>query len=101
MEGFRRLIVVDCAVMGLEPGEWRRLTLEEANLVGEENGPLSLHNAGLRDALRLAQALNIVPPQVIIYGVQPDHVEWDRPMSAAVARVLPEVVQAILAEVEK
>jgi len=98
MENYQRVILVDCAMMGLQPGRWQRFTLDDANLLGENNSELSLHNASLRDALRLADALNVLPPEVVIYGVQPASVEWGRPMSDQVRAALPTIAQAILEE---
>lgn len=111
MEGFERLILVDCARMAPRPGEnggapprpgtWRRVELEETNLLDGEATPLSLHDANLRDALRLAEALDLLPRQVILYGIQPATLEWDRPMSAEVSAALPGVVQAVLQEIRE
>lgn len=110
MEGHRRLILVDCATMGeregvdgrrlaVPAGQWRRFSLDESRLLTQNASALSLHNANLRDALQLAEALGVLPPETIIYGIQPETVEWDRPMSASVSAALPAVVQAILDEV--
>jgi hydrogenase maturation protease len=100
MEGFQRVFLIDCALLGLRPGEWKRFTLQESNLLDAENSPLSLHNAGLPDALRLADALHILPKQVIIYGIQPDRVEWDQAMSDEVKDAIPEIARAILEEIK-
>lgn len=100
MDGFDQVIFVDCAAMGLQPGEWKRFTLDEAQLLGGAESNLSLHNTNLAGALKLAEALNVLPPEVIIYGIEPASVEWDRPMSQAVAQVLPQVAQAIVDEVK-
>ncbi len=109
LEKVERLILVDCAKMAPYPGEngqapptpgtWRRLVLQETRLLDGELTPLSLHDANLRDALRLAEALDLLPQEVIIYGIQPASVEWDRPMSAQVSAALPEVAQAVLQEI--
>ena len=109
MEGYQRLILVDCATIGARPGdedhreiqagEWRRFTLKEVNLLNQEPSSFSLHRSNLQDALELAQALDILPPDVIIYGIQPARIEWDRPMSAQVTAALPAIVRAILDEV--
>jgi hydrogenase maturation protease len=111
MEGFERLILVDCARMAPRPGEngqtppkpghWRRLELEEISLLDHEATPVSLHDANLRDALRLAEALALLPQQIILYAIQPASVEWDRPMSAQVSAALPAVVQAVLQEIRE
>jgi hydrogenase maturation protease len=111
LENVERLILIDCAKMAPPPGEngqvppkpgsWRRLELEETRLLDGEATPLSLHDADLRDALRLAEALDVLPAKVIIYGIQPASVEWDRPMSAQVSAALPAVAQAVLQEIGK
>jgi hydrogenase maturation protease len=98
MANYRRVILIDCVRFGGKAGDWRRFALQETELLGEA-GTLSLHHASLRDALTLAEALDMLPPEVIIYGVQPASVEWDRPMSEDVAAALPQVAQAVLAEV--
>jgi hydrogenase maturation protease len=94
----RRVILIDCVRFGGRAGDWRRFALQETELLGEA-GTLSLHHASLRDALLLAEALELLPPEVIIYGIQPASVEWDHPMSEEVAAALPRVAQAVLDEV--
>lgn len=98
MADYRRVILVDCVRFGGKAGEWQRFALQEAELLGTEGG-LSLHHASLRDALLLAEALDVLPPEVIIYGIQPASVEWDHPMSKDVVAALPQVAQAVLDEI--
>jgi hydrogenase maturation protease len=98
MEGRRRVIVVDAADMGRAPGQFLRCTLDEANLLSKDR-PLSLHEAGLCEALLLAHALNLLPDEVVILGVQPASVEWDRDLSPEVRAALPALVAAVVAEV--
>jgi hydrogenase maturation protease len=98
LEGRRRVIMVDAAEMGEAPGEFARFKLDEARLLGEDQY-LSVHSAGPREALLLAQALKMLPQEVIIYGVQPANVEWDSTLSPQVQAALPKLVEAVLAEV--
>jgi hydrogenase maturation protease len=98
MEGRRRAIVVDAASVGRSPGQFVRFTLDEARLLGDEQ-PLSIHAAGLGDALLLGQALGTLPDEVIIFGVQPSCVQWDRSLSPEVDAALPALIAAVLAEV--
>jgi hydrogenase maturation protease len=100
MEGRRRVILVDAAEMGKSPGQFVRFTLNEIHLLGGDQY-LSIHAAGLRDALLLAQALKILPGEVIIFGVQPANLEWDNALSPQVEASLPELIEAVLAELEK
>jgi hydrogenase maturation protease len=98
MEGRRRVILVDATDLGRAPGSIVRFTLEEVRLLGEAEH-LSIHDAGLRDALLLAKALGTLPEEVIIFGVQPAKTEWAYGLSPEVEAELPALVEAILMEV--
>lgn len=98
LEGRQRVILVDAADMGRTPGEFLRITLEGAQLLGDE-AHLSVHEGGVRDALLLAQALEMLPEEVVIFGVQPANLEWDSTLSPEVEAALPSLIAALLAEV--
>lgn len=100
LEGWERAIVVDAALLGRNPGEFVRFTPEEVHLVGNLVS-LSSHTAGLADALALARALGRRLPEIIIYGVQPERLDWEEGLSPAVEAVLPQIVAAIFEEMEK
>jgi hydrogenase maturation protease len=94
----QRVVFVDAAEMGRPPGQFVRFTPDQARLLGDDVH-LSVHAAGLRDALLLSQTLQVLPGQVIIFGVQPASLEWGSELSAPVEAALPDLVAAILAEV--
>jgi hydrogenase maturation protease len=98
LEGRRRVILIDAADVGKSPGQFMRFTLDEARLLGDEQH-LSVHAAGLRDALLLAQALKVLPGEVIIFGVQPASLEWEDALSPAVEAALPDLTAAVWAEI--
>jgi hydrogenase maturation protease len=98
MEGRQQVILVDAADVGQAPGQFARFTLDEARLLGDDQH-LSVHAAGLRDALLLAQALKMLPQEVVIFGVQPATVEWGSALSPQVEAALPDLIAAVLAEV--
>jgi hydrogenase maturation protease len=98
MEGWPRVILVDAANVGRKAGEFARFTLDEARLLGQDE-PLSVHGAGLGDALLLAQTLGVLPDEVIIFGVQPARLEWQEGLSPEVEAALPDLIQSILKEV--
>ena len=99
MEGWQRVILVDAADVGQAPGRFVRFTPQEARLLGEDQH-LSAHEAGLRDALLLADALNLLPEEVIIYGVQPASLEWEDRLSSQVEASIPVLVGSILDELQ-
>jgi hydrogenase maturation protease len=99
LEGRQRAILVDAAQVGREPGQFVRFTLDEANLLGD-NPSMAIHEAGLRDVLILAEALKVLPNQVVIFGVQPASIEWDNALSDPVEACLPSLVRAVLREIK-
>lgn len=93
-EGYQRVIIIDAADLGCRPGAWQRLDLSRTPLAAH---PLTgtLHAAGLAEALALAQALDQLPPQLILFGVQPHSVGWEAGLSPAVAAALPHLCEAV------
>jgi hydrogenase maturation protease len=103
MEGRQRVILVDAADVHEAPGQFVRFTLDEVDLLGESTllgyeRQLSVHSAGLRDALLLARALGVLPQEVVVFGVQPAKIEWESTLSPEVEAALPGLLAAILAE---
>ena len=97
LEGQQRVILIDAADIGQSPGQFARFTLEEVDLPGQDEA-LSIHDAGLRDALLLASALDILPDELVIFGVQPASIEWDSSLSPQVEATLPDLIRAVLKE---
>jgi hydrogenase maturation protease len=98
LEGWSRVVVVDAADIGDDPGCYAVFTPDEAHLA-EAQDLYSFHHAGLPEALALARALERPLPPVVIFGVQPERVGWGEGLSAAVEAALPELVEAILKQV--
>lgn len=100
MEAYPRVIVVDAVPMGEPPGTIRRFTWADARFIAHER-TLSLHQSDLTGALVLADALHCLPPEVVIYGVQPHNTEWDQTLSPEVQRALPVLVATLIEEVRR
>jgi hydrogenase maturation protease len=97
LEGWERVVIVDAAEVGQEPGQFVRFTPDEVRLAGSTDS-LSLHHAGLAEALALAEALGQPLPEIVIFGVQPAQIEWGEGLSATVEATLPALVEAVLTE---
>lgn len=99
MQGYTQVIVIDAADMGLEPGTWRYF---EASLVQSQSRDLylrgTLHYAGLAEALSLGEALGVLPPDIRVFGVQPEEIGWEPGLSEPVQAAIPTVAEAILEE---
>jgi hydrogenase maturation protease len=100
MEAYRRVIVVDAVPMDEPPGTIRRFTWADARFIAHER-VLSLHQSDLTSALVLADALRCLPPEVVIYGVQPHNMKWDDTLSPEVQRALPVLVATLIEEVRR
>jgi hydrogenase maturation protease len=104
MEGRQRVILVDAANVGETPGQFVRFTLDEVDWLGGtsplgDGQYLNIHYAGLREALLLAQALDSLPPEIVVFGVQPVKTDWESALSSEVEETLPDLIDAILTEV--
>jgi hydrogenase maturation protease len=96
---YRRALIVDSADLGRAPGEWARFTPAQVRL-RVDGARLSVHAAGLAEALALGEALGTLPEEVVIFGVQPAWHDWQPGLSAEVEAVVPIVGQAVLQELE-
>ena len=99
IEGCQHVLVVDAANVNRVPGTFVRFTADEL-LLGSVSQSLSIHAAGLQDALLLAQALDVLPREMVVFGVQPANLDWDSSLSPEVQASLPGLVEAVLAEVK-
>lgn len=99
LQGYKRVIIVDAADMGLQPGQWRRFTPDTAELKSSENKLQgTLHAAGLAEALVLAGALDVLPPTLIIYGIQPKSLDWYQDLTEPLKAALPDLINSIVEE---
>lgn len=99
-EGWSNVILVDAVQMGQAPGSWRRFRPEEVRLELETDA-LSLHQPDLACGLALAQALDLLPENLVLYGVEPAVVNPGEALSPTVRQSLPDLVASILNDLEK
>ena len=97
LEGWDRVIMVDAVRMGRPPGSWRRFDPGEVRLLAAD-GVLSLHQSGLANGLALAQALDLLPEEIIFYGIEPTNTDLFAGINPVVRNSLVEVVENILNE---
>ncbi len=96
MQGCQRVIAIDAAQMGALPGTWRRFTLDEVRLQARDphlGG--TLHYVGFAEALLLAEALGMLPPTIVMFGVQPQELGWRQGLSEPVQAAVEPLAQAI------
>lgn len=99
MDGAEKVVLIDAVETGGAPGSMVRFSPSEVAMEGGGPG-LSLHEAGLEEVLALGREMDLLPPQIVIYGIEPASVERRLGLSPEVADALDSLVEAILAELE-
>lgn len=95
-EGADKLIIVDAARGGGEPGTIYRFAPDEVS--GEPKLLTSLHDLGLLDSLRMMESLGDPPRETVIIGVEPAEVDWGLELTPTLRAKLPDVVRRVVEE---
>ncbi|MFH0981281.1 MAG: HyaD/HybD family hydrogenase maturation endopeptidase [Planctomycetota bacterium] len=93
----RKVIVIDAVEGNLEPGTVMRLG--GADFVPRGGQSVSLHDIGLLETLLVARQLGIAPQEVVVFGIKPKEAGCGLALSPEVERVVPRVIESVLAEV--
>ena len=92
------LILVDAIRGGGRPGDLYRLEIRSPDDLAPSAGPLSLHEFGVAEALAQARALGVLPPRVVLIGMEPERLQPGMELSLAAA-ALPRLLALIRAEI--
>lgn len=91
------LIIVDAMQAGGEPGTIYRAPLEELGLKPQEAG-ISLHEIHFIEAVQMVNLLGYYP-SIIVFGVEPEVMDWGMDLSPRVAAKLPRLTELIAQEI--
>lgn len=98
---FKKVIIVDAANMGLLPGEWLRILVNDnISEILSEGDQENSHGLGIIQAITLSRILGTLPEEIVIFGIQPQNIEYHRGLSAPVISTVTEVCKAIQFELE-
>ncbi|MGI6650101.1 MAG: HyaD/HybD family hydrogenase maturation endopeptidase [Bacillota bacterium] len=93
----QHLVVIDAVKGGGQPGAIYRLTPAVMGQFKEQS--LSLHQVGFLEVLDLAEKLGH-RPQTIIFGVEPQTIDWGLELTEPVQAVFPRLLELVVEEVE-
>lgn len=96
MEGADVVILVDAVSAGRPPGSVLRLGTGD---ITTEGFALTLHAAGLSGVLTLGREMGLLPPRVILFGVEPETIAPQVGLSPAVEGALNLLLEAIMEEI--
>jgi hydrogenase maturation protease len=83
LEGIDRLLIIDALEMGAEPGTVFRLEGEDVPRAFAHK--LSVHQMGVQDLLAVAELCGHLPPELVVWGVQPGSIEMGTELTPVVA----------------
>jgi len=92
-----RLIVVDACCGSGKPGTVTRLEWPDERIV--ERHSHSTHGIGVADVLQLAESLDRLPREVLIFGIELSQCQPGLPLSDVVECALSELEEKILLEI--
>jgi len=99
IEGRRKAVLIDCALMDEPPGTLRRFTPDEVRST-KVLAHQSLHEADLMRILALARQLGQAPEEIVIVGIQPEQIAPGRPLSRTLMDRIEEYVAVVLRELK-
>jgi hydrogenase maturation protease len=98
-EDVENLIVIDAVDAEDNPGAIYRFTLENLDL--NSTSPLSLHEIGLVESLRMISLINKNLKSVVVFGIAPAEIGYGFEPSAELSEKIPEVADLVIKEIER
>ena len=92
-----KVILIDCANMGEQPGTIKRFTPEHVESV-KELAHQSLHEQDLMKIIDMARMLGQLPKEIVIFGIQPENVSLGQTISAGLEKRIDDYVNIIRKE---
>jgi len=93
----QKAVLIDCALMDEPAGTIRRFTPDDV-VSGKEMPHFSLHEGDLLDALKLSQLLEECPQEIVIFGIQPENMEFGEGLSPTLNEQLENYVEMVMIE---
>jgi len=93
-----KLIIVDAVKGGDEPGTIYRFGSDDVDV--DSASPISLHEMGVLQNLKLMALLNKQPGSTVIIGVEPRTIDYGLELSPEVSAKVPRVIELVLKEID-
>lgn len=97
IEAGDKLIIVDAATAGGEPGTVYRLHPED--LATNPGALASAHELGVDMNLRLMSLMGNEPAETVIIGIEPKEMDWGTELTTELREKMPEIIRVILGEI--
>lgn len=99
LEGIENLLMIDAVLMNKDPGSLMRMADDE--VPSYMSFKMSPHHIGIPDMLFAAKLKGLYPPNVVLWGVQPEIVDIGLDLSESVANQVDPLLDHILDELQQ
>ena len=100
LSGADRAIIVDCTLMGEEPGTMLRFTREDV-ASRRDRASLGPHSGDLLHYVDLAASLGESPSEIVFFGIEPASLDYREELSPQLEARLPLYLERIAREIER
>ncbi len=94
-----KLIIIDAVKAGDKPGTIYRFSLDNVDL--DPALPVSLHDIGVSDSLKVMTLLNRQPKPTVVIGIEPKTIDFGLELSPEVEGKLSQMIELVLQEIEE
>ena len=94
-----KLIIIDAVKTGDTPGTIYRFRFDDVDL--DSAPPISLHDIGVLDSLKMMALLNRQPKSTVVIGIEPKTIDFGLELSPEIADKLSEMIKLVLQEIEE
>jgi hydrogenase maturation protease len=98
--GRKKAILLDCCLMGTDPGTIRRFTPDDVNSV-KQMAHLSLHEVDILKVLELAKQIGSCPDEIVIFGIEPVEITQQMHLNDEIRTKIPDYLAEIKKELLK
>jgi hydrogenase maturation protease len=95
--GRKKVVFVDCAIMGREPGTIQRFTPQDVRTT-RTRMRYSLHEGDLLNTLDLSHRMGECPEDIVIFGIEPKAIAHGRGLTDELEQNITKYVRIILKE---
>lgn len=94
-----RMIMVDAMEFKEKPGSICKV--ENEDILARLNTKTSVHHLGLSDLLAMAQLTDVVPKEIVLFGVQPESLDLDVEPTETVKASIPKLLDYVLQQLNE
>ena len=99
LEEIQKLLIIDALQMQAPPGQVFRLEGEEVPRAFASK--LSVHQMGVQDLLAVSELMGHLPPELVVWGVQPECIEMGTELTPTVAAALEPAIVGVVKELRR